>query len=83
MNFFKNLFKKPQPTQNDRDEEIKKEFAKIVLDKIKPQKNKKYKTKESSEIDGHLFKVGDKVICRTNEPYPLIVGKIVEFWEMG
>jgi hypothetical protein len=31
-------------------------------------------------IDGHTFKVGDKVICRTNEPYPLLVGKIVEFW---
>jgi hypothetical protein len=32
------------------------------------------------DIDGYTFNVGDKVICRTNEPYPLLVGKIVEFW---
>jgi hypothetical protein len=28
-----------------------------------------------------LLKIGDKVICRSNEPYPIMVGKIIEFWD--
>jgi hypothetical protein len=84
MNFFKNLFKKENQTKSEDTTENKIDIdaLKIILkDRNKNQTKKKYKTKESSEIDGHLFKIGDKVICRTNEPYPLIVGKIVEFWD--
>jgi hypothetical protein len=84
MNFFKNLFKKENQTKSEDTTENKIDIdaLKIILkDRNKNQTKKKYKTKESSEIDGHLFKIGYKVICRTNEPYPLIVCKIVVFWD--
>lgn len=78
-NWFKNPFKRKIKVT----EEEKKAFGKIILDvKNKDEiKKKKYTSKESYQIDEYLFNVGDKVICRTNEPYPLLVGKIVEFWD--
>jgi len=33
------------------------------------------------ERDGYTLTLGDKVICRSNEPNPLIIGEIVEFWD--
>lgn len=86
--FFKNPFKKDKEQEKKEEEKIlqkrreQEAFAKIILDKKNQQpKKKKYKSKESCEIEGNLLKIGDKVICRTNEPYPLMVGKIVEFWD--
>ena len=79
LSWFKNPFKKkvePRITQKDRES-----FAKIVLDKQNPTKKKKYVSKETYEITGITFKIGDKVICRSNEPHPLMVGKILEFWD--
>ena len=33
-------------------------------------------------VDGHYkFKLGDKVICRSNEPDPLMVGELVSLWD--
>jgi hypothetical protein len=85
MNFFKNLFKKKEEKQtvqnNVEEQESVKSLSKIVLEHRKKYQKQKYKSKETCEIDGHTFKIGDKVICRTNEPYPLIVGKITEFWD--
>lgn len=79
-NWFKNPFKRKIKI-NKEDSEA---FGKIILDvKNKQQgvKKEKIKQKESYQIDEYTFKIGDKVICRTNEPYPLLVGKIVEFWD--
>lgn len=80
INPFKRAEKKPDPRITDKDRES---FAKIVLDKknTKTPKKKKYVSKTEYEIGGHVYKVGDKVICRSNEPHPLWVGKIVEFWD--
>lgn len=78
LNPFKKKEEKPKVSQ-----EAKESFAKIILDKKNQGKNKtkKYKPKESVEIQGNVLKIGDKVICRSNEPYPIMVGKIVEFWD--
>jgi hypothetical protein len=78
-NFFKNPFKREKKLEIT--EESKEAFAKIILDKKKGKKPKKYEPKENCEIQGYNFKIGDKVICRSNEPYPLIIGKIIEFWD--
>lgn len=80
MEFFKNLFKKKEKIKPVVSDEAKEAFAKIVLEQ-KKNKTKKHKPKETCEIQGHTFKIGDKVICRSNEPYPLMVGKIIEFWD--
>jgi hypothetical protein len=84
LDFFKNPFKKKVVTKVT--DEQKEAFAKIILNKKKQQEgkpNKKYKTIETYEIGGITFKIGDKVICRSNEPHPLLVGKIIEFWDNG
>ena len=76
---FKNPFKKEE--KPEVPQEAKEAFARIVLEQKNGKKVKKYKPKEICEIQGHTFKIGDKVICRSNEPYPLMVGKIIEFWD--
>lgn len=78
LNPFKKKEVKPKVT-----EEAKESFAKIILDKKnnKSPKKKKVVSKTSYEINGITYKIGDKVICRSNEPHPLWVGKIVEFWD--
>jgi hypothetical protein len=80
--WFKNPFKKKE-VKPKVTEEAKESFAKIILDKKnnKTPKKKKFVSKTSYEIGGITYKVGDKVICRSNEPHPLWVGKIVEFWD--
>ena len=79
---FKNIFKNPFKKENTEvPYESKEAFAKIILKTIKNKKTKTFKPKETCEIQGHTFKIGDKVICRSNEPYPLMVGKIIEFWD--
>lgn len=58
-----------------------------LIDLIKPKKEEPLVYKEITQyhykrIDGnYIFRVGDKVICRSNEPDPLIVGKIESFWD--
>ncbi len=77
IKFFKDKLKKKEVNFNDNfDTKIE-----SVKNQTKEKKEKKpFETLKEYEIDGDLFKVGDKVICRTNEPYPLIIGKIIEFW---
>jgi len=85
MEFFKKLLKNPFKRENQNQKEIESKadqaFAKIILKEKNKGKGKKYKNKETCEIQGYNLKVGDKIICRSNEPYPLMVGKIVEFWD--
>ena len=86
MNLLKILFSNPFKKQTwDRKEKVSKEskeaFVKLISDKKNGKKKKKFKSKESAEIQGNLLKIGDKVICRSNEPYPIMVGKIIEFWD--
>lgn len=80
INPFKKKIKSPKVTDKDRES-----FAKIILDKKNNKKEnqnkKKYKPINTYIIEGIEFKVGDKVICRSNEPHPLLVGKIIEFWD--
>ena len=86
MNLLKILFSNPFKKQTwDRKEKVSKEskeaFVKLISDKKNNKKQKKPNSKESAEIQGNLLKIGDKVICRSNEPYPIMVGKIIEFWD--
>jgi hypothetical protein len=86
MNLLKILFSNPFKKQTwDRKEKVSKEskeaFVKLISDKKNNKTQKKPKSKESAEIQGNLLKIGDKVICRSNEPYPIMVGKIIEFWD--
>lgn len=76
-----NPFKKVE--KNLVTDKERESFAKIVLDKknANQPKKKKYNSKTEYEIAGRTYKIGDKVICRSNEPHPLWVGKIVEFWD--
>ena len=79
---FKNPFKKEKKSVvTDNKDKAAEAFAKIITQRKNEQKPKKFKIKETCEIQGHTFKIGDKVICRSNEPYPLMVGKIIEFWD--
>jgi len=81
LEFLKKPFGSKKNTSINEDQES---LGKIILD-LKNKQNQELKKEVKPklltyEIDNHTFKVGDKVICRTNEPYPLLVGKIVEFW---
>ena len=86
MNLLKILFSNPFKKQTwvgkeKASKESKEAFVKLISDKKNGKKKKKFKSKESAEIQGNLLKIGDKVICRSNEPYPIMVGKIIEFWD--
>jgi hypothetical protein len=51
---------------------------------VKEARQNKYKIElglSEIERDGYTFRLGDKVICRSNEPDPLVIGEIVEFWD--
>lgn len=56
-----------------------------LIDLITPKKEIFYdeiKEYHYKRIDGEfIFKVGDKVICRSNEADPLMVAEIVYFWD--
>jgi hypothetical protein len=78
---FKNPFKKKvQETVTDADREA---FVRVVTNTPKKEKviKPKYTEPVSYTISGVEYKIGDKVICRSNEPDPLWVGKIVSFWD--
>ena len=80
LELIKNPFKKKKadPRVTDKDKEA---FAKIILGKKNGDKKVKYVPIQTYEIKGVTYKIGDKVICRSNEPYPLLIGKIIEFWD--
>ena len=73
-NPFKKVFKKEESKINTE------QLTKIILDTKKNNKTE-YKAVNTYEVDGIIFNIGDKVICRSNEPYPILIGKIIEFWD--
>jgi len=78
---FKNPFKKKvDETVTDADREA---FVRVVTNTPKKEKvtKPKYVPLTSCIIDELTYNIGDKVICRSNEPEPLLVGKIIEFWD--
>jgi len=80
--FFKNPFKKKvDETVTDADREA---FVRVVTNTPKKEKvttKTKYVEPTSYVIHGIEYKIGDKVICRSNQPEPLWIGKIVNFWD--
>jgi hypothetical protein len=75
---FKKTFNKKEKESFKKDE-LKKDLE--ILKSIKKTPKNTFEPKKEHEIEGILFKIGDKVICRSNEPYPIIIGKIIEFWD--
>jgi hypothetical protein len=70
MGWFKKVFGKKQNEIN-----VGKEPQKVP--EYVPRKSYNYK-----RMDGeYTLHLGDKVICRSNEADPLMVGNIVEFWD--
>ena len=76
---FKNLFNKFRK-KKDGDGRIKKLTE--LNQALYPANNLKLVAEEINryKIKGEMFHLGDKVICRSNECDPLMVGEIVEFW---
>lgn len=77
---FKKLYnkfiKKKDKVNNTDDSMIKLQEA------LRPTKGIEVVFEEITEyeIKGHIYKLGDKVIARSNECDPLTIGTIVEFW---
>ncbi len=77
---FKKLYnkfiKKKDKVRNTDDSMIKLQEA------LRPTKGIEVVFEEITEyeIKGHTYKLGDKVIARSNECDPLTIGTIVEFW---
>lgn len=70
MGWFKKLFKKKTPE------------TVIPQNREENQEVKVLKTYVYNRVDGTFtFNLGDKVICRSNECDPLLIGEIVEFWD--
>ena len=75
-NFINKRLKKSNNERGRRNREAKENLTKI----LKKDWDIKLELTEI-ERDGYTFKLGDKVICRSNEPNPLVIGEIVEFWD--
>lgn len=68
MNIFKKIFGKKSKNGNKMAPPI-------------PYKQNDFSVIETYETDGVTYTLGDRVICRSNEPDPLLIGEIVEFWD--
>ena len=75
VNYLPSWLKKKKTVKNTEDNDVKSLISLIKKEDKKPSKIDKY------EYQGHTYKIGDKVICRSNEPHPFWYGKIVEFWD--
>jgi hypothetical protein len=87
-NLFNKLFnKKPKVDKREERKQAYKDAVdrlQTIVEEVKQKKksiNVGYIAPDEWEIDGVLYKVGDKVICRSNEPEPLLIGKIDYFWD--
>lgn len=78
VNKISNFFKKKEKkvSVKDKIEEYKK-----LLNLYKKRKVKKKIFHKSYIIDNITYKLGDKIIGRSNECSPLLIGHIVEFWD--
>lgn len=76
---FKKLFNKLFSKNNIKTNETITKLNQVLY----PDKGVSVVYEELTEykIKGEIFKLGDKVICRSNECDPLMVGIIVEFWD--
>lgn len=59
---------------------------KPLIDVISPKQKEEGKKELThyvyKRVDGEfIFNLGDKVICRSNEPDPLLVGELVSLWD--
>lgn len=76
MKIFKNQEKPKKKSLKDF-----KPLIDLISKKEKPKK-KIIKTYKYIKSDGEfIFNLGDKVICRSNDCNPLLVGHIIEFWD--
>jgi len=76
INKLLNLFRFKKSDRVDI-QEVKEKLSNTIKPEEKPKIKKRIKFKK----DGWYFKIGTRVICRSNECDPLMVGKIVEFWD--
>jgi len=74
MKLFKKLFSKKEPKKRKTIDDYS-----FLLD-LKKSKVEYIKIIDEHEIDGHLFKLGDKVLTKSNECDTYVVGKIVSFY---
>lgn len=74
---FNKLFKSKKKSNSKNETLIKLNEALYPPDRLKIV----YEELTQYEIKGEMFKLGDKVICRSNECDPLLIGTIVEFWD--
>lgn len=75
LNYLPSWLKKKKTVKNTEDKDVK------SLINLLKKEDKKTPKIERYEYQGHTYKIGDKVICRSNEPHPFWYGKIVEFWD--
>jgi hypothetical protein len=80
---FNKLFSKTNKIDKvDKDKKRKETLIKLNEALYPPDKLRVvYEEITEYKIKGYLHKLGDKVVCRSNEPTPILVGEIVEFWD--
>lgn len=78
---FSGLFKNTRKERSEkREQAIEKLSNALNVNKDKDIKVL-YEELNQYKIKGHTYKLGDKVICRSNECDPLLIGTLVEFWD--
>ena len=83
---FKKILGKIFKPRNRKEEDEKREATLTKLNQsLYPSDNLKVVYEEITKhtIKDVTYKLGDKVICRSNECDPLTIGVIVEFWDNG
>tara|TARA_R110000822_G_scaffold130828_7_gene267521 strand:+ start:3538 stop:4017 length:480 start_codon:yes stop_codon:yes gene_type:complete len=78
MKLFKKLFTKKEPKKEPKKSKTFDDYS-FLLD-LKKEKVKYIKIVDEYEKDGHLFKLGDKVLTKSNECDTYMVGKILSFY---
>jgi len=81
---FKKLYNKIFKSKKSVDRQDTTEILKKLNKAVNPINNNLevvYEEIRYHKIKGVMFNLGDKVICRSNECDPLMVGNIVEFWD--
>lgn len=79
---FKKLYNSLFNKRKDKQQKTNESLIKLH-ESLHPHQDIKVVYEEITQyvIKGVMYKLGDKVICRSNECNPLMVGTIVEFWD--
>lgn len=79
---FKTLYNKFINKRTNKQEKTEDGLIKLN-NALRPSKELQVVYEEITEqvIKGITYKLGDRVICRTNECNPLMVGTIIEWWD--